>query len=88
MPKLLWLIAALLGGCATAPDELMQRQVAYYTPVCHKLGYTAPDDLDKCVLHKINENEYFWATTQDVVNESGAVRSLAPMPPPTPPKAQ
>ena len=88
MRKLVWLIATLLAGCATTPDHLIQSQVAYYTPVCHKLGYVSPDDLDKCVLHKINENEYFWATTQDVVNESGAVRSLAPLPPPTPQKAQ
>jgi hypothetical protein len=88
MRKFLWSIAALLAGCATTPDQLIQRQVAYYTPVCQKLGYTAHDEIDKCVLHKINENEYFWASTQDVTNESGAVRSLPPLPPPAPQKTQ
>jgi hypothetical protein len=84
--RTLLLVALLLAGCATEPDQLAQKQIAYYTPACKKLGYTTADAISKCVDHKINENEYFWSTTQDVVTESGSVRSAAPMPPEPPPK--
>jgi hypothetical protein len=85
MRKLL-VMTLLLAGCATTPDQLAQNQIAYYTPACKKLGYTTADDINRCVEHKLNENEYFWSSTQDVVTESGNVRSLAPVPPAAPQK--
>jgi hypothetical protein len=82
--RILLVITLILAGCATS-DEIAQKQVAFYTPACKKLGNTTPDEINRCVDRKVNENEYFWSTTQDVVTESGNVRSLAPIPP-EPPK--
>jgi hypothetical protein len=78
----------MVAGCATTPDDLTQRQIAFYTPACKKLGYTASEEINKCVERKLNENEFFWSSTQDVVTESGNVRTMAPIPPPPPQKNQ
>jgi hypothetical protein len=84
--RTLLVVTLLLAGCAAGPDQLAQKQLAYYTPACEKLGYTTPDAISKCVDRKLTENEYFWSTTQDVVTESGSVRASAPMPPEPPSK--
>jgi hypothetical protein len=82
LPVILLLV---LAGCAT-PDQVANKQLAYYGPACKKLGYTTQADVAKCVDHKIGENNYFWAT-QPTAPESGAIRPSTPIPPEPPPRS-
>jgi len=86
--RILLLVTLLLAGCATTPGQLAQRQLAFYGPECKKLGNTTADEISKCVDRKVSENEYFWATTNDVETDSGSVRNMAPIPPQPPQKNQ
>lgn len=77
------ILALTLFGCAT-PDEVQQKQIAYFGPACKKLGYTTHDDVVRCVNSKIAENSYFWASQP--TTDPGGMRVSTPIPP-EPPKA-
>lgn len=83
--QILVIAALMLAGCAT-PDQVVQKQIAFYTPPCKKLGYETETEINNCVLRKINENQYFWAATQDISTESGSIYSFVPVPPQPPPQ--
>jgi hypothetical protein len=78
------LFTLLLAGCAST-DQVEQQQIALYGPKCRAQGFTSDNDVRKCVFARVDRNEYFWATTQNVAPDSGTVRSTVPVPVVPPP---